>query len=58
MTPRVPIDPNAELKDPLGRRRSSWRVSVLDYVLGVVRTLQSDFSQWRAVHPPSRDPHE
>jgi hypothetical protein len=58
MTPRVPIDPNAEPKEPLDRHRSPWRAFVHDYVLGVVRTLQSDFSQWRAVHPPSRDPHE
>jgi hypothetical protein len=58
MTPRVPIDPNARLKEPLARHRSPWRALVLDYVKGVVRTLQRDFSQWQAIHPSSRDPHE
>jgi hypothetical protein len=58
MTPRVPIDPNAKPTEPPGRRRSLWRAFVLDYVVGTVRTLQHDFSQWSAVHPPPSDPHE
>jgi hypothetical protein len=57
MTPGVPIDPDARLTEPPGRRRSPWRAFVLDYVLGVVRTLQREFSRWPAVHPPSDDPH-
>jgi hypothetical protein len=58
MTPRVPIDPNAKSTEPPGRRRSLWRAFVLDYVLGTIRTLQHDFSQWSAVHPPPSDSHE
>jgi hypothetical protein len=58
MTPRVPIDPDAKLNEPPDRHRSRWPVFVLDYVLGVVRTLQRDFSRWPAVHPSSRDPDE
>jgi len=58
MTPQVPADPNGNLTEPPARRRSPWRAFLDDYVLGVVRTLQHDFSHWQAIHPSSHDPHD